>query len=71
MSVVGPILMAMGMRVLSAVAARKRALAAAKEQRARALRADKDVSNDAQADALEDEAASLKADADALEAARK
>lgn len=70
-SVCGPVLMALGVRVLNAVAARKRALAEAKEARARALRADGEVSNDGQAAALEDEAAVLKADADALEAVRR
>lgn len=69
-SVLGPVLMALGIRVLHAIAARKRALAAAKESRARLLRSDKDLSNDVLATALEDEAISLKADADALEALR-
>lgn len=69
-SVCGPVLMAIGIRVLNAVAARKRALAAAKESRARALRTDEDHENDREAEVLEDEAAVLKADADALEAIR-
>lgn len=69
-SVVGPVLMAMGVRFLSALAARKRALARTKESRARALRADGDPTNDKYAAVLEDEAAVLAADADALEAIR-
>lgn len=70
-SVMGPILMALGMRVLGGIAARKRALAESKARRAAALKADKDPANDAEAAKLEDEAAALKADADALDAARK
>lgn len=70
MSILGPVLMALGIRVLGAVAARKRALAEAKAARARALRSDKDPGNDVLATALEDEAVALKADADALEALR-
>lgn len=69
-SVCGPVLMAIGVRVLSAVAARKRTLAEAKEARAQALRKDGDPTNDATAASLEDEAGGLRAEAAALEAIR-
>lgn len=67
-SVLGPILMAFGIRVLRAISARKRALAEAKDARAATLRKDGDPANDAEAVALEDEAAALRAEAAALEA---
>lgn len=67
-SVLGPVLMALGIRVLRAISARKRSLAAAKDARAASLRKDNDPANDAEAVALEDEAAALRAEAAALEA---
>jgi hypothetical protein len=71
LSVVGPILMAIAMRLLGAASAKKKALAEIKEKRAAQLRADKNPANDGEAEKLEDEAAVLRADAAALEAAKR
>lgn len=68
LSVCGPMLMFVAHRLLAARAAKKRALAASKSARALALRADSDPRNDAEANALEDSAAELVAEAAALDA---
>lgn len=68
LSILGPVFILVAKRVLAAVAASKRAKAKVKEDRARALLADKDPKNDAEAHALEEDAAGDRASADALEA---
>lgn len=70
-SVLGPVLIAVGMRLLAGFAARKRALAEAKRKRAAQLRSDSVPTNDGDAARLEDEADALEADAAALEAAKR
>ena len=70
-SILGPVLVAVLMRVLAANAAKKRALAEALERRVKALREDKNPANDGEADKLEDKAVELRAEAAALEAAKK
>ncbi len=67
-TILGPVVALLIKRFLAAGAAKKRALAGAKERRALALRADKNPANDGDADKLDDDAAVLRAEADALEA---
>jgi hypothetical protein len=57
--------------ILRALAARHEAKALAEENRAKRLRGDRDPSNDALADRLEESAANRRADAAALRAANK
>lgn len=66
----GPVLVFVAKRVLAAIAASRRSLAASKAKRAALLRADNDPKNDAEAAKLEDEADAIRAQADALEALR-
>lgn len=67
-TIAGPVLTLVVSRLLAAHAARKRALAGAMEAKAARLQADKDPTNDAEAERLLEEAAAEKAEADALEA---
>lgn len=69
-SILGPVLAWLGTRVLLAVAVRQRAIAAAKRARAAALLADANPKNDPDAAALQAEADAADATADALDAAR-
>lgn len=69
-SIAGPVLTVISVRILNARAAHKRALAEAKAQRAKQMREDGDPLNDREAADLEDTAAALRAEAAALEAAR-
>lgn len=67
-TIVGPLLVLLAQRALSAFGAARRSLAESQEKRARQLLADKNPANDAEAHALEDKAAQNRAIADAVEA---
>lgn len=71
LTVLGPVVTMVTGRVLSSWAAGKRARAAAKKRRAEELLADKDPTNDKEAHQLEEDADTLKAEADKLDALRK
>ena len=70
-TILGPVLVLLVGRLLAADAARRRSLAATQQARAAKLRADKDPTNDHEADKLEDSAAGHLAVADAEESLRQ
>ena len=68
LTILGPVLTLVVTRLLSARAAKKRALAALNLKRANEKRKDGDPANDKEADVLEERAIELQAEADGLEA---
>lgn len=68
LTILGPVLTLIVARLLAAQAARRRALGALKQKKAEEKKADGNPENDKEAEQLEEEAAALNAEADALEA---